>query len=487
MSNTSQRPNLALAVLCGAAFMASLDLFIVNVAFDAIGQSFHGVSLSDLSWVLNGYAIVYAALLVPLGRLADRYSRRGGFLLGLAIFTVASIACAASTGLWMLVAFRLVQAVGAALLTPTSLGLVVASVPDHRRVASVRIWAASGALAAAAGPVAGGLLLTFSWRWVFLVNVPIGILAFVGALAFVPRSDHRESGPWPDVAGAVLLAIGIGSLSLGLVKGPDWGWFTGRELLVFAITVLTIGTFILRSARHHSPVVDPALLKVRSFTTANISALAFSVAFAGVLLEIILWMQNVWGFSALRTGLGVAPGPMMVPIFAAVAQRLSKRVSAAQLIAIGCVVCAAGSVLVLTSVGPTPHYFTEILPGWLLGGIGVGLALPTLLSSATVDLPAARAATGSAVINMSRQVGTALGVSILVAVVGRPVGYPAAHTAFVHGWWVWAAIQLFAAALALVTAHRRSSTAAPMANALGDPLVSQRASVGAAGSVQIET
>jgi EmrB/QacA subfamily drug resistance transporter len=435
--------------------MASLDLFIVNVAFDAIGKSFHGVALADLSWVLNAYAIVYAALLVPLGRLADRFSRRGGFILGLTIFTLGSIACAASTGLWMLVAFRVVQAIGAALLTPTSLGLVVASVPDHRRVAAVRIWAASGALAAAAGPVAGGLLLTLSWRWVFLVNVPIGVLALLGALVFVPRSDHRETGPWPDVPGAVLLVVGIGSLSLGMVKGPDWGWLAGRELLVLAITVAAVTTFVARSLRHHSPVIDPALLKVRSFTSANIAALAFSVAFAGVLLEIILWMQNVWGYSALRTGLAVSPGPLMVPIFAAVAQRLSKTISADKLIAAGCLVCAAGALFVLTSVGPTPNYFVEIFPGWVVGGIGVGLALPTLLSSATLDLPAARAATGSAVINMSRQVGSALGVSILIAVLGHPVGYLAAHTAFVHAWWTWVAIDIAAAALALATSRRR--------------------------------
>ncbi len=465
MSSRSQHPNLALVVLCGAAFMASLDLFIVNVAFDGIGKSLHGVSLADLSWVLNAYAIVYAALLVPLGRLADRFSRRGGFVLGLTIFTAGSIACAASTGLWMLVAFRIVQAVGAALLTPTSLGLVVASVPAHRRVAAVRIWAASGALAAAAGPVAGGLLLTLSWHWVFLVNVPIGVLALIGALLFVPRSDHRESGPWPDVPGALLLALGIGSLSLGLVKGPDWGWLAGREIVVFVTAVATVAIFVVRSLRHHSPVVDPALLKVRSFTTANISTLAFSVAFAGVLLELILWMQNVWGYSALRTGLAVSPGPLMVPIFAAVAQRLSKRFSAEKLIAAGCLVCAFGAALVLTSVGSTPNYFGEIFPGWLVGGIGVGLALPTLLSSATVDLPAARAATGSAVINMSRQVGTALGVSILVAIVGHPIGYLAAHTAFVHGWWTWVAIDIAAAALALGTV-RRGDIGAGVASAI---------------------
>ena len=165
MANHSQigaRPATVLAVTSLAAFMASLDLFIVNVAFDDIGRDFHGASLSDLSWVLNAYAIVYAALLVPFGRLADRFGRRAGFLAGVAVFTAASAACAASGSLWELVAFRILQAAGAALLTPTSLGLVLASTPAAQRVKAVRIWAATGALAAAAGPVVGGLLVQAS-------------------------------------------------------------------------------------------------------------------------------------------------------------------------------------------------------------------------------------------------------------------------------------------------------------------------------------
>ncbi len=455
MTDRSQRSGVVLAILCLAAFMASLDVFIVNVAFDAIGRSFHGTSIADLSWVLNAYAIVYAALLVPLGRLADRFSRSGGFLVGLAVFTAASAACAASTDLWMLVGFRIVQAAGAALLTPTSLGLVVASTAPERRVRAVRIWAATGALAAAAGPVAGGLLLELSWRWVFLVNVPVGVAALIGAWLLVPKSSHRDTGPWPDIPGAVILAVAIGALSLGLVKGPDWGWTGGDTLIAFTVAVVGTAIFIRRSSTHHSPVVEPALLKVRTFVTANLTALAFSVSFAAFLLEIILWMQNVWGYSALRTGLGVAPGPVMVPIFAAIAQRLSGRVSAARLIAIGCTVCAIGAVVILVSVGPTPHYATELLPGWLIGGIGVGLTLPTLLSSATADLPVDRSATGSAVINMSRQVGTALGVSVLVAILGRPVSYSAAHAAFVHGWWTFAAVDVGAAVIAVASSRRR--------------------------------
>src|ERR1700712_2541918 len=199
------RPRAVLAVLSVAAFMASLDLFIVNVAFDDIGHDFHGVSLSDLSWVLNGYAIVYAALLVPLGRLADRFGRKPGFLLGLAVFTGASLACALSAGPWMLVGFRTLQAAGAALLTPTSLGLLVSATPPALRVRSVRIWAATGALAAAVGPAVGGVLVEASWRWVFLVNLPIGIAALAVAARIVPDSRDVTAGRIPDLVGAAVL------------------------------------------------------------------------------------------------------------------------------------------------------------------------------------------------------------------------------------------------------------------------------------------
>ena len=206
------RHGLVLAVLSGAAFMASLDVFIVNVAFPDIGADFHGVSLSSLSWILNGYAIVYAAMLVPLGRLADRYGRKAGFVGGLALFTAASAACAFSTGLWMLVAFRVLQAVGAAALTPASLGLLLTSIPPERRVRAVRIWAASGALAAAIGPVVGGVLVQASWRWVFLVNVPVGIVAIVATIRLIADSRDSAVTRTPDLVGAAVLAVSIGSV-----------------------------------------------------------------------------------------------------------------------------------------------------------------------------------------------------------------------------------------------------------------------------------
>ncbi|MGZ4542428.1 MAG: MFS transporter [Mycobacteriaceae bacterium] len=429
------RSGAVLAVLSLAAFMASLDLFIVNVAFADIGHDFRGHSLPDLSWVLNGYAIVYAALLVPLGRLSDRFGRKAGFLAGLAVFTVASAACAISTGLWWLVAFRVLQAVGAAALTPTSLGLLLAATPLAGRVRAVRVWAATGALAAAFGPVVGGLLVSASWRWVFLVNIPIGLFALVAAVRLVPDSRDSAVTRIPDILGSALLTVAIGALALGLVEGSTWGWGSAATLGALAVFVIGSALFWRRAQHHPLPVVEPALLRVRAFAWSNVTALVFSIAFAANLLAAILWMQNVWGYSALRTGLAIAPGPLMVPLFAALAQRVAHKVPAGRIAAAGCLVMGLGVLIMLLSLEAEPAYATQMLPGWLIGGMGVGLALPTILSTATADLPPARAATGSAVVNMSRQLGSVLGVSVLVAVLGSPSTYTATHAAFVHAWW----------------------------------------------------
>lgn len=463
MVSHSQRPGVVLAIASLAAFMASLDVFIVNVAFDQIGTDFAGSTLSQLSWVLSGYAIVYAALLVPAGRIADRYGRKGGFLLGLAVFTAASVACAASDGVWWLVAWRVVQAAGAAVLTPASLGLVVASAPAAHRERSVRIWAATGAIAAALGPAVGGMLVEASWRWVFLVNLPIGIAALVAAAVWVPTSRDSSATRIPDVIGALLLAASIGALTLGLVEGPDWGWAAARTDAAWTGAVLGLLGFLASSARHEAPVIAPALIRVRAFAWANLTALLFSVPFAAALLTNILWMQQVWNYSAIRTGFAVAPGPMMVPLFAAVAHRLSRRVPIGMLVSLGCLLFAAGTIVTSLRVGAVPHYASELLPGWLIGGAGVGFALPAILSSATADLPAAQAATGSAVVNMSRQIGTAFGVSLVVAVLGTPVGYVAAHTAFRHAWVTLAAIAVLGALAAPLMTPRRQMAAEPVA------------------------
>src|SRR3954466_11967951 len=234
-------PRLVLAIVCAGVVLASLDLFIVNVALPQIAADFDAEDgLADLSWVLNGYAIVYAALLVLFGRLAERFPRERGFLVGVAIFVAASAACGAATSLAMLVAFRVVQAAGAALLTPTSLGLVLATTAPERRHGAVRTWAAVGGLAAALGPVVGGLLVAASWRWVFLVNVPIGLAAMVVGWRRLPPVPGPPV-PRPDALGAALITGGVAALVLGLVKAPSWGWGDPRTAAALGAGVVALG------------------------------------------------------------------------------------------------------------------------------------------------------------------------------------------------------------------------------------------------------
>jgi EmrB/QacA subfamily drug resistance transporter len=457
-------PTRVLVIVCVGVIMASLDLFIVNVALPDIGRELGESDLSKLSWVLNAYAIVYAALLVLFGRMAERRNRESGFLLGVAIFTVASAACGAATSLEMLIAFRVLQAAGAALLTPTSLSLVLATAPLERRQSSVRAWTAVGGMAAALGPVAGGLLVSASWRWVFLVNVPIGLWGlWVGWRRLPDVPGHPI--PRPDALGAALLTGGIAALTLALVQGRDWGWGSASTLIVLAGSLVVLALFVWRCLRHHNPLVEPELFRVRTFTGASIVMTVFSIAFGAMLLSVILWAQEVWGWSALTTGLAFAPGPLMVPVMAfLVAPRLIGRLGPGPVVVAGCTALAAGFAWWAVAIGLAPSYADEMLPGSLLTGIGVGLTLPTLMATASSALTPQSFATGSAVINMLRQVGLTIGVAVFVAVVGSPASGSAARTAYHRGWWVLVAASLLAAlagAALLSRARPRAAAATP--------------------------
>jgi EmrB/QacA subfamily drug resistance transporter len=452
------RPGVVLAFSCVGVMLATVDLFIVNIAFPALERSFGGTSLSTLSWVLNGYAIVFAALLVPAGRLADRTSRKNGFLLGLAVFTAGSALCAAANGVGFLIAARLVQAGGAALLIPCSLGLLLAAYPPERRAGAIRIWAAMSGLSAAIGPVAGGLLVSASWRWIFLVNLPVGLAALVAGARLLP-SPAPVPERRPDLLGALVLMLAIGAVTLGLVKAPEWGWAAATTLgsLLGGCALLVV--FLLRSARHESPVLELGLLRVRAFAVSTLAMLLFSAGFAAMLLSVVVWAQTAWGWSAIKTALAFAPGPLMVPLFAIAAGKVAHRVGPGLLAAAGSITFATGAVWWVASVGLDAQYVSAMLPGTLLTGIGVGLTLPTLTASAATSLPPNRFATGSAVIHMSRQVGYTLGVAILVAVLGTPGTAPERLDAYRHGWEVIAGTALLAALAAAVLQRRPLWTA----------------------------
>ncbi|SCX54153.1 drug resistance transporter, EmrB/QacA subfamily [Klenkia marina] len=443
------RSGLVLGVLSLAAFMAALDLFIVNVAFRDIGRSFPEESLSDQSWVLNAYAVVYAALLVPLGRYADQRSRKTGFIAGLVVFTVASLACALAPNLWFLVAARAVQAVGAAALTPTSLGLIVQTFSGPARTRAVRIWAATGAIAAAAGPVIGGSLVELSWRWVFLINIPTGILAVIVAVKVLRDGRDTSGTRAPGPLGAFFVILAVGALALALVQGNDWGWGNPKTVTAFALAAAGSAALALQIARSSRPLVDLALLQVRTFRWSNLSVIGFGAAFAGFLLAGVLWAQLVWGYSDIKVGLCVAPGPLMVPVFAVLAQRAARRVSSSAITVTGCLLFAAGCVLVLTSVTVDGAYATQLLPALLITGAGTGLALPELLATATSELPPERSTTGSAIVNTSRQIGAVVGVSLVIAYLPDFSGIEDPVPGFQHAWWACAITAVLGAGAAM--------------------------------------
>jgi len=464
MERLSQ-PRLVLVIVSAGVVLASLDLFIVNVALPQMARDFElrGDGVADLSWVLNAYAIVYASLLVLFGRVAERYPRERAFLLGVALFVAASAACGAATSLPMLVAFRVLQAAGAALLTPTSLGLVLAATPPERRQGAVRAWTAVGGLAAAAGPVVGGLLVAASWRWVFLVNVPIGLAALVIGWRRLPHVPGHPV-PAPDALGALLVTGGVGALVLGLVKGGSWGWTDPRTFAALGAGALAIGAFALHCVRARNPLIDRSLFRLRPFTGASVVALFFSAAFGAMLLSRVLWMQDVWHWSALSTGLAIAPGPLMVPLFSfLVAGRLTARFGAAAVIALGSTIFAAGAAWWALALGLEPDYVGDMLGGMILTGIGVGLTLPTLMATGASALPSHSFATGSAVINMLRQIGLAIGVAILIAILGAPGSPDAVLRAYEEASWVIAAIAFAGGAigLALLARPRARAAAAP--------------------------
>jgi EmrB/QacA subfamily drug resistance transporter len=398
--------------------MSSLDLFIVNLAFPYIGRQYPGTSLSSLSWVLNAYTIVFAAVLVPAGRWADRAGRRRVLIGGLGTFVLGSVLCGVAPGVAALIAARLVQAAGAGLMVPASLSLVLAAVPPRARPQALGTWSALGALGAALGPVIGGSLVQLSWRWVFWINVPVGLAAVVLAYRLVPESRDRAARGRPDLIGAGLLAVAVGMVALALVKAPGWGWGSVRfsGALLAALACATAVGF--RSRRHHSPVIELELLRSRTFSGAFAASVLYYAGFGAFVLNSVEFLTGVWHYSAVVSGLAIAPGPLMVLPFArVVAPRLAGWLGGpGRAAVVGCAVNAGAQLLWYAQIQAHPAYLTHLLPAQLLGGAGVGLAIPSLLGAGSAALTPARFGAGSGILNTARQVGAVLGVAGLVAI-----------------------------------------------------------------------
>jgi EmrB/QacA subfamily drug resistance transporter len=415
------RPWAVLVTSAMAVFLVFLDTTVLYVAYPDLRASFAGVSPATLSWVLNSYTIGVAALLIPAGRLADRIGRKRVFLSSVALFCIGSALCGLAPGVGLLVVARVVQAVGAAGLIPSSLALVLRAFPRERLPVAVAVWGAVGALAGAVGPSAGAALVgAFGWRAVFFLNVPVSVTVLVVGRRTLAESREEHPGAIPDPIGVVMLAGGVALVALGVVQSGAWGWGDRRTLLAVLAGVVVVGLFVRRSRRVTAPLLDLGLFRVNGFRWANLGMAAFSVGFTMMFFSNIQLLTGVWHFSVARAGAAISPGPAIVAVIAPFAGRLAGRYGQRQLLLPGGLVYGAGSLWLLTHVGLHPDYLHDFLPGTILTGLGVALCLPQLSSAAVQGLPADRFAAGSAVGQAIRQLGSTLGVALVIALIGQP-------------------------------------------------------------------
>jgi EmrB/QacA subfamily drug resistance transporter len=413
-----------LAVSAAAVYVVFLDATIVNIAFPAISADFHDVSRSSLSWVLNGYAVVFGALLVTAGRLADDHGRKRVFLLGLAVFGLGSALCGLAPSATTLVAARVLQGVGGALLVPASLALLLPEFPLSKRATAVGLWSACGAVASATGPSLGALLIEGpGWRWVFFVNLPFCLAAIVFGRRVLVESRGRVAGR-VDGLGVVLVTAVFGLLSLGLVQGEGWGWTSYRTLGVFADAAVLAPVLVLRSLHHPHPAMPVRLFRVRTFSFATSGTLLYGAAFYGQILANVLFLTGVWHYSILRTALAVLPGPLMAAVAAPLSGRLADRFGYRWVVVPGAALFVAGALLMAQAMPGQPAYLSHFLPAQLLVGLSIGASMSTLGAASSQALPPEQYGSGSAVSSAARQLGAVLGVAVVVAVLG---GYPPAQ------------------------------------------------------------
>jgi len=425
-----------LATTSTAVFAVFLDTTILFVAFPSIGADFPDVSASSLSWVLNAYTIVFAALLIPAGRLADRLGRRKVFLAAVVLFTVASMLCGIAPNPALLVLARILQSVGAAALVPASLALVLQTFPREKVPVAVAIWGAIAAVAGAAGPTLGALVVeNFGWRWAFYINLPVGIFSFVMGRRVLPEWRESNPGRLPDPGGVVLLASGLALAAYAIVQTDEWGWLDARVLAAAAVSVVLVALFIWRCRAVSNPLLDLALFRSPSFRWANTGLLVFSVGFNAMFLGNVLFLTQVWGYSVLRAGLGIAVGPLIVAATAPFLGRLAGRIGQRRLLVPGGLVWAAGGLYLMFVAEATPDYLVAYLPAVCLTGLGVALCLPQLSSAAVQGLPPEQFGAGSAVTQAVRNLGATFGVALVLAFVAD-ITPATAIDSFHNAWWV---------------------------------------------------
>jgi len=412
-------------------FMIMLDNTVVNVALPSIQRDL-GVTLSELEWIVTGYALTFAALMLTGGKLADLFGRRLIFVAGIAVFTLSSLMCGFAESGSSLITWRIVQGVGAALMNPATLAIISATFPPQQRGMAIGIWAGVSAMALAIGPLVGGLLTEHvGWSWIFWVNVPVGVLGIFASFLLIDESRDDSHEQRPDIPGLLTSGLGLFSLTYGLIEANNYGWTSGRILGSFAAAVVLLAAFVLLERHQRLPMMDLSLFKNPTFTGANLAMLLVALSMFGVFFFVSLYMQNILGFSAVQAGAAFLPMTLLIMGVAPVAGRLSDRFGSRWLITTGLTLLSI-QLFYYSTLGQHANFW-DLLPGMLLGGFGMSLAMTPTAAAVLRAVPTAKAGVGSATLNSMRQVGGALGIALMGAIMGHVVGDQRTPQAFVDG------------------------------------------------------
>ncbi len=473
MSYSDRRKWIGLLLLCMVQFMVILDIAIVNVALPSI-QVDLGFSQENLQWVISAYSLIFGGFLLLGGRLADLLGRRRVFMAGLVVFSIGSLLCGLAWSETSLIVARALQGLGAATISPAALSILTTMFREGReRNIALGAWGAVGGLGAAAGVLMGGVLVEFlSWPWIFYVNVPVGVLSFIAAPILLTDSrDDRESNF--DALGAIFVTSGLSVLVLAITKGQDWGWASGRTIGVFVASAVLLLAFVAQETRAEHPLMPFSIFRLQTLTAANIVMFIMGTALFSMFLMLTLYMQQVLGFSPLKTGLGYLAVAGTAIIWANVAAASVTRVGVKPTLVVGMSVMTIGLVL-FSQVTPDGSYWLSLFPGFLVIGFGMPLAFVSLTIAALAGTRQAEAGLASGLINTSQQIGGAVGIAILSTIAtsttsdavasGTPLR-TALTDGFQNAFWAGAAITFVGVIVSLFLVRKSDFEVAPALDA----------------------
>ena len=419
-----------LAAVSFGLFMIMLDNTVVNVALPSIERDLHA-DLSELQWIVTGYALTFAALMLVGGKIADAYGRRLIFVVGIAVFTFASLLCGLADSSEMLIGARVLQGAGAALMNPATLSIIAATFPPRERGTAIGIWAGTSALALAIGPLVGGLITEhLDWSWIFFVNVPIGILGIGASYVFIDES-RDETHERLDLPGLATSSVGLFALTYALIEANTYGWTSPRIVGAFVIAGVSLLAFVLLERHQRAPMLPLELFRNRTYTGANLVMLLVALAMFGVFFFVSLYMQNILGYSAVQAGAAFLPMTVLIILIAPMAGRASDRLGSRGLMTAGMVLISV-QLLLFSRLGVDASFW-QLLPSLLIGGIGMAFTMTPSAAAATRAVPVDKAGVGSAVLNSARQVGGTMGIAVMGAIVAAQAGGIRSPEAFMDG------------------------------------------------------